>query len=159
MRSGRLIAVEPTECMSGTNPMWKCKCDCGNFKNVSSKYIINKRIKSCGCLRNESASSRRGPLSPRWKPWLTDEDRQQTRKFPKYHEWRTAVFKRDNFTCQKCGDNTGGNLNAHHIESYTDNKELRTELSNGATLCEDCHKDFHRTYGNHSTRKQFEEWI
>ena len=64
-----------------------------------------------------------------------------------YKEWRTSVFKRDNFTCQKCGI-VGGELNAHHIKPYAKYKELRYELSNGITLCEDCHKLVHKRRKN-----------
>jgi hypothetical protein len=60
-----------------------------------------------------------------------------------YKWWRTAVFERDKFTCQKCGA-VGGELNAHHIKPYAKYKELRYELSNGITLCKNCHKLLHK---------------
>ena len=56
-----------------------------------------------------------------------------------YKEWREAVFKRDNYTCQDCGI-SGVYITAHHINSWANYKELRFEVSNGKTLCEDCHK-------------------
>lgn len=61
-----------------------------------------------------------------------------------YRKWRQQVFKRDNYTCQVCGDSTGGNLNAHHIKPYRDYPELRREITNGITLCEACHVEVHR---------------
>lgn len=57
--------------------------------------------------------------------------------------WRTKVFERDNFTCQKCKCK-GGKLNAHHIKPFALFPHLRTELSNGITLCETCHKEEHK---------------
>lgn len=56
-----------------------------------------------------------------------------------YKMWRKAVFARDGYTCVKCGDNKGGNLEADHIESRALHPELIYELSNGQTLCKPCH--------------------
>lgn len=55
-----------------------------------------------------------------------------------YINWRKAVFKRDDFTCQGCGDK--GYITAHHIKSFAHYPELRFDLKNGQTLCEPCHK-------------------
>jgi hypothetical protein len=58
---------------------------------------------------------------------------------PEYKQWRSDVFERDNWTCQTCGIR-GTNLEAHHIKSWAKFPELRYELSNGVTLCKECHK-------------------
>lgn len=59
-----------------------------------------------------------------------------------YKEWRKAVLKRDNFTCQSCGNNK--NLHVHHLTRYADCEELRVDLNNGITLCKPCHYEAHR---------------
>lgn len=59
-----------------------------------------------------------------------------------YIIWRDSIFKKDNYTCQKC-NKKGGNLNAHHILSYEDNPQNRFDIKNGMTLCEKCHKELH----------------
>ena len=58
----------------------------------------------------------------------------------KYKQWRKAVFERDNYTCQKCGDKKGGNLEADHIKPRHLYPELAFVVSNGQTLCVRCHK-------------------
>lgn len=55
-----------------------------------------------------------------------------------YKNWRKAVFKRDGFACVDCGYR--GFITAHHLKSFAYFPELRYELSNGKTLCEECHK-------------------
>lgn len=55
--------------------------------------------------------------------------------------WKRAVHKRDNHTCQMCGipNLSGRNQQADHIQSWRDFPDLRFELSNGRTLCGPCH--------------------
>jgi len=56
-----------------------------------------------------------------------------------YKDWRRKVFERDKYICQRC-KKTGGYITAHHIKSFAHYPELRFEVDNGMTLCEDCHK-------------------
>lgn len=60
-------------------------------------------------------------------------------------EWRTIIFERDQYTCQKCGS-IGGKLQAHHKKPYKKYPRLRYLLSNGITLCIECHKKT-KSYG------------
>jgi len=63
-----------------------------------------------------------------------------------YKEWRERIYKRDNYTCQHCGQ-YGGTLNAHHIKSYAKYPDLRLDINNGITLCTTCHKAVHKKKG------------
>ena len=75
-------------------------------------------------------------------------------------EWIKTVFIRDDFTCVKCKGRGNIYLTAHHIESFNNNLELRFDVNNGATLCFDCHNDFHKKYGKgDNTLAQFNEWL
>ncbi len=67
----------------------------------------------------------------------------QTRQ---YREWRKAVFARDKYTCQSCGSKSRKKLgmtiylNADHIKPFALYPEQRFDISNGRTLCLDCHR-------------------
>lgn len=80
--------------------------------------------------------------NPNWRGGVYSERRgkrfiDMTTK--RYKSWRLFVFERDKFTCQVCG-RVGGDLCADHIKPYAYFPELRYEISNGRTLCVDCHK-------------------
>jgi len=87
------------------------------------------------------------------------------------HDWYRRVYKRDKWKCQKCGD--AATLDAHHIKpivviikELVSNQKFMSEeekfnwlilqpeiidknLKNGITLCRDCHKKEHKTWGSH----------
>jgi 5-methylcytosine-specific restriction endonuclease McrA len=74
-------------------------------------------------------------------------ERRGERFSTEYKRWRYSVFLRDGFTCQRCGDDRGGNLIAHHIMSFSQRADLRYVVSNGETLCSKCHKAHHNRHG------------
>ena len=101
-----------------------------------------------------------GEENHNYNPNKTDEERESQRHIKGYEEWRDSVYTRDNFTCKCCGDNKGGNLNAHHLNSYSWYKEGRTDVENGITLCDSCHKEFHSIYSYfNNTKQQFEQFL
>ena len=65
------------------------------------------------------------------------------------NEWRTLIFKRDDYTCQICGQR-GSELNADHIISKWSDTSLIYSLGNGRTLCRPCHVNTD-TFGNRAT--------
>lgn len=90
--------------------------------------------------RRKASEIRKGSKSPNWQGGLTSINN-RIRQSLDYRIWRMAVFERDKYTCQECGDNKGGNLNAHHIKPFSKYAELRFDINNGKTLCIDCHKE------------------
>lgn len=58
-----------------------------------------------------------------------------------YKTWRKACLVRDDLTCQECGCQS--DLEVHHIEPVARKPKLATTISNGITLCKDCHRGKH----------------
>jgi len=61
------------------------------------------------------------------------------RKTPAWVNWRTAVYTRDNYTCQLCGKKRTY-LNPHHIMMKAHYPQLVFVVDNGVTLCSRCHR-------------------
>lgn len=114
-----------------------------NRKNRWRKGIALPKIQR-EYLRQISIEQKRfcGPTNPNWKGGVTSEN-QILRNNSEYHQWREKIYKRDNYTCQYCGDNSGGNLQGHHIKSWPDYPHLRYDVDNGLTVCESCHELIH----------------
>jgi hypothetical protein len=75
-----------------------------------------------------------------WKGGITDSP--ETVYGEKWHDIRLAVYKRDNYICQKCGikcTNKPGKtmIQCHHIDSWRNSKN--NDMKNLTTLCLSCH--------------------
>lgn len=90
---------------------------------------------------------------------IPDEVRQTDRNyFPENKQFVKAVMKRDDYTCQVCGTR-GGNLAVHHLNGYNWDIDNRYNPDNGVTLCQSCHRNFHKRYGmGNNTVEQFNEY-
>lgn len=75
-----------------------------------------------------------------------------------YIKWAQEVKKRDRYTCVICNLREG-ELNSHHLNGWNIFIDERYLISNGVTLCANCHESFHNMYhrGN-NTKEQFEEF-
>ena len=145
----------------------KCGYETKNKKSFSNHlrygckckpYIINKTCEWCGnqikrkkpneqgkfcnhiCYGLWRSENLIGQKAPSYKDGRCNERLLERARLP-FKRWRKAVFHKDNYTCQKCGDSNGGNLEAHHIKSFALYPKLRYDVSNGLTLCKKCHKE------------------
>ena len=53
-RFGRLVVLHKVGKSSDGRIIWHCKCDCGNYKDVTSHLLRSGDAKSCGCLQRET---------------------------------------------------------------------------------------------------------
>ena len=100
-----------------------------------------------------------GRKNKAWKGGVTTENH-KVRNSLESNQWRESVLARDMYTCKKCYDNKGGNLNAHHIQNFSTHPDLRLLKDNGITLCRGCHDRFHKIYGvKNNTIEQLNEYM
>jgi hypothetical protein len=50
---GKLTPIELVGIGTNYQKLWKCKCDCGNFKVILRNSLIRGNTKSCGCFVKE----------------------------------------------------------------------------------------------------------
>lgn len=97
--------------------------------------------------RKKVSATKRGISIDQWDGF-TGTERHRLMGQKEYILWRTAVFVRDDYTCQSC-NKIGGTLNADHIKPWALYPELRYAIDNGRTLCVDCHRQT-ETWGGKS---------
>ena len=124
-----------------------------------TEHARKNALKMCRNRKRNGMTGRTGPKHHHWDPTRAKENRIKFRKTEEHYAWVRAVYEKDGFICQACGYDKGGTLNAHHLYSYADFEELRHEVSNGITLCKECHVSFHDVYGyGRNTAEQFSEY-
>lgn len=128
---------------------------CGNeFKQHPESFLKGHQCPVCGL------ESRSKENHYKYNSSLSKEDREKRDMFNgEIRKWRETIFLRDDYTCGVCSKK-GDVLNAHHINSWDSYKEERFDINNGITLCDTCHRSFHKEYGyGKNNRKQFEKFL
>jgi hypothetical protein len=110
------------------------------------KYHVNKF-----CSKKCKDEHQQGEAHWRWKNATSENDR--IRHSKEYKAWRTAVFIRDDRKCVICGSKK--DIEADHIKPRYLFPELTLELSNGRTLCHECHEKTPSYMNGYMTRADF----
>jgi len=148
--------------MKNGRQIYRVRCKtCNKDRGYQRKEEANKNCRSCenivkstGKIHSEESKIKRSAWNQGidvadFKGFLTTKDQRDRYHFAKIVR---KVFERDGFTCDCC-NKYGGKLNAHHLESFSTNPDLRLELNNIITLCEPCHLQFHVEYTRKNNTK------
>jgi len=141
---GNLFTKKVNESLKDWNYRHKfCSKECKDKSKIGKPNKSNTKFKKGFIPWNKGLKGyRSGELNNKWKGGITPIN-EKIRKSEEYREWRIAVYRKDYFTCQECGEK-GKNLHAHHIKKFYKFPELRFNIDNGITLCEDCHRIKHQ---------------
>lgn len=129
-------------------------------RRIDGSCIANFKCPTCA---RKNQRYLRGEDSPKWKGGITPQNK-SIRASIEYSEWRKSVYERDGYICQICLNKSHNNLRAHHILSFANHEDLRFDVLNGITLCDQCHdisfpESFHTLYGTRDTTpSQLEEY-
>lgn len=189
-RYGRLVVVEKTEqkvSKSNRSIVWKCKCDCGEYKLVPTTMLNTGKTKSCGCLAKEKIPEtyfKSGEDHHGWDGGITPIG-QYVRERMK--DWKNQSIYFSNYKCIISGKKFNV---VHHlypfnkiikeamdalniapkpnINEYNEKEldqivlkcdELHQKNGLGACLTSKLHNEFHRTYGYKDfTPENFQEF-
>ncbi len=140
------------KCLKSSAYNFSC-CICGK-KTFTQPAQIKYRNRNTCSISCRSKKTRLVALQRRERDGYTKHQLDRLARYsPEAEKWRVSIFKRDNFTCQICGER-GGKLEADHIKPWAYFEELRFDLSNGRTLCRECHdttkisaKEMRKLYG------------
>ena len=131
-------------CWSHRNPPTQKNClHCG-------KEFVSPDKKVRFCSRSCGRKSLTGEKSTNWKGGNSTQTIRGKLK-GELKKWRESVYARDNYTCQKC-HKTHCEINAHHINPISKYPELALDISNGITLCIECHEIIHNKKLHHYRR-------
>ena len=123
--------------------------------NIGRKQTLQARINMSNAQKGKL-----GKLASNWQGGLNPLNK-SIRGLQEYLIWRSKIFERDNWTCQTCSKKYNF-CEAHHIKrlsviirenNITNTKEAIEcnelwDLSNGVTLCRECHNLTKGVYSN-----------
>ncbi len=113
---------------------------CAKCKNIP----LRGNPRSPEVVEKMRQNARKGEDCHFWIDGRSTSNYQQWRRSHACRRWRKAVLFRDNYACQDCGkrlaDYPNLRLQAHHLKAASEFPELRDDISNGLTLCFECHK-------------------
>lgn len=138
-----------TSCMQCSSEFKLRQIDVARNKQFCSRKCYMESGKHEEALKKANENTPRNYWAGKKRPQMTGEnnwnwkggvgsERHSAMGQVEYKQWRTAVFEKNDYTCQIC-EQHGGVLHADHIEKWADSEELRYAVDNGRTLCVACH--------------------
>lgn len=110
-KNGKLTAIKSTTKSKHGSMKWLCKCDCGNYTEVTTNAFTSEQTKSCGCLKSSVSKGKikKNLIGKKYSKLTVVE-------LVEIHKTRGSIWK---CVCD-CGNFTNvgiGNLQSGHVKS------------------------------------------
>lgn len=144
-RFGRLITLEVVG-KTRLGNIWKCICDCGNYKDVKRIDLSSGKIVSCGCRRKEILSKglRKGVFKE-GAVWKTKEY---------YRDWKRNKRKNDPLYALKARMNS----NIRSSLKFIGIKKSRATFDILGYTPEELHRHIERSFSKGMSWDNMSEW-
>lgn len=86
----KLTVISKIENSFSKKARWLCKCDCGNYAEVSGDNLRNGSVKSCGCLiaeKNKARATHRKSNTRLYNVWRNMKARCYCKTNPRYKDY------------------------------------------------------------------------
>jgi hypothetical protein len=138
-KSASEIAIE-MKCTENNILYWLKK------HNISTRNVSDvRKIKYWGSAGDKNPMfGKVKDQNPNWNGGHSPERQSQYARFA-WKELAKSILKRDRYECKKCGEKhqRGHRLFVHHIKPWSKYPDLRFNMDNLVTLCENCHRKEH----------------
>jgi hypothetical protein len=139
-RNGRLVAIECVGRNAEGRALWRCRCDCGNYKIVQGNNLTRRAgTKSCGCLRSDANAQKR-KRDGVWNDGKSYVIGGGERCYKTRQSWANAAVRLYGNKCERCGW-AEARCDVHHRIPKA-RGGLHT-LANAVVLCPNCHRIEH----------------
>jgi len=112
----------------------------------AEKVFFSIMFATCGYVKCSNLFAQRNANHRFCSPLCWHKQQRLNSQGSDYKRWKLAVLNRDNHACQMCGTRDG-KIIAHHLLTISESPETRLEVSNGLSLCTDCHEVIHDNVG------------
>lgn len=125
----------------------------GVFHQTPSSHLQGIGCRDCFFEKNSGEGHH-------WYKHGKTKEHAKERLTPENYQW-TKLIKENKTQCDCCHEPFSEHTtpHAHHLNSWIDHPEERYDLNNGVAICEDCHWEFHDSYGyGGNTKEQYYQY-